>query len=147
MASSKQAMQTKPLRNDQEIIEFIVRNWWRALRFKWLGLRRYYKCHRCIIRWGIFVRYEWPQQDPDILPASLTKKRFRPRPNNAKKTKKGSDKYKELCCTSTEPPQPMRRHLFDRQPCVNVFVFARNFWTYRHRWNCRSHCNLFKFTC
>ena len=61
-------------------------------------------------------------QDPDILLASLPKKRFRPRPNNAKKTKKGSDKYKELCSTSTEPPQPMRRHLFDRQPGVNVFA-------------------------
>ena len=39
-----------------------------------------------------------------------------------KKAKKGSDKYNELCGTSTELPQPMRRHLLDEQLGVNFIV-------------------------
>ena len=61
-----------------------------------------------------------PQPDPDTAGSSTPKKHPRPRSNNAKKAKKGTDKYDELRWTSTEPPQPIRRHLFDGQPGVNV---------------------------
>ena len=61
-----------------------------------------------------------PQPDPDTAGSSAPKKRPRPRLNNAKKAKKGSDKYDELCWTSTEHPQPIRRHLSGGQPGVNV---------------------------
>ena len=38
-----------------------------------------------------------PQPGPDTAGSSAPKKRPRPRSNNAKKAKKGSDKYDELC--------------------------------------------------
>ena len=63
-----------------------------------------------------------PQPDPDTAGASVPKKRPRTRPNNAKKGKKGSDKYNQLCWTSTEPPQPMRIHSSDWQSGVNDIV-------------------------
>ena len=63
-----------------------------------------------------------PQPDPDTAGLSAPKKHCRPRQNNAKKAKKGSDEHSELCWTSAEPPQPMRIHLFDEQPVVNVIV-------------------------
>ena len=52
-----------------------------------------------------------PQPDPDTVHSSTPKKRSRLRPNNAIKDKKDSDKYNQLCWASTEPPQPMRRHI------------------------------------
>ena len=54
-----------------------------------------------------------PQPDPDTPDPSAPKKRPRTRPNNAKKAKKGSDKYNQPCWKSTEPPQPMRIHSSD----------------------------------
>ena len=58
---------------------------------------------------------ERPQPDPDTAGPSAPKKRpRRPRPNNVK--------YNELCWTSTELPQPMRRYLFDEQPGVNNVI-------------------------
>ena len=60
-----------------------------------------------------------PQPDPDTAGNSAPKKRPTTRPNNAKKAKKGSDKYNELCWTATEPPQPMGRNLSDGRPGVN----------------------------
>ena len=69
-----------------------------------------------------FSDQEPPQPHPDTAGPSSLKKRPGSRPNNAKKARKGSDKYNELCWTSTEPPQPMRRHLFDGQPGVNDIV-------------------------
>ena len=65
---------------------------------------------------------EPPQPDPDTAGSSARKKHHRPNPNNAKKTKIGSDKYNELCWTSTESPQLMRRHLIDGQPVLNIIV-------------------------
>ena len=65
---------------------------------------------------------ELSQPDPDAAGPSAPKKRSWSRPNNAKKAKKGSDKYNELYWASTEPPQPMRGHLFDGQPGVNFIV-------------------------
>ena len=63
---------------------------------------------------------EPPQLDPDTAGSSAPKKHPRPRPNNAKKAKKGWDKYNELSWTLTEPSQPMRRPLFYGQPGVNL---------------------------
>ena len=65
---------------------------------------------------------EPPQANPYTAGCSALKKRPRQRPNNAKNAKKGSDKNNELCWTSTEPPQLMRRHLFDGQKNVNDTV-------------------------
>ena len=65
---------------------------------------------------------ELSQPDPDAADPSAPKKRSWSRPNNAKKAKKGSDKYNELNWALTDPPQPMRRHLFDGQPGVNFIV-------------------------
>ena len=67
-----------------------------------------------------------PQPDPDTAGPSATKKCPWPRPNNAKKAKKGSDIYNKLCWTSTEPPQPMRRYLFDGKPGVDDIVQSCN---------------------
>ena len=67
-----------------------------------------------------------PQPDPDTAGPSATKKCPWPRPNNAKKAKKVSDIYNKLCWTSTEPPQPMRRYLFDGKPGVNDIVQSCN---------------------
>ena len=65
---------------------------------------------------------EPPQLDPDTAGSSAPKKHHRPNPNNAKKAKIGSDKYNELCWTSIESPQLMRRHLIDGQPGLNIIV-------------------------
>ena len=69
---------------------------------------------------------EPPQLDPDTADSSAPKTRPRTRPNNAKKYNdkynKHNDKYNELSWTSTEPPQPRRRHSFDGRPGINVIV-------------------------
>ena len=65
---------------------------------------------------------EPPQPDRDTAGSSAPKTHPRPKPNNAKKAKEFSDQYNELCWISTEPPQPMRRHLSDGQPGVSAIV-------------------------
>ena len=79
--------------------------------------RRYCGCHRCIIRREILTdlneNLEEPAKpDPDSAGSFVPKKCSRLKPNNAKKARKGSDKYNELCWTSTQPRQSIR-HLFD----------------------------------
>ena len=69
-----------------------------------------------------FLDEEPAQPYPDTAGSSAPKKHPRTRPNNTKKAKKGSDRYYELYWTSTEPPPPMWRHLFDGLPVLNNIV-------------------------
>ena len=127
MASSKQGMQTKPLQNDLEIVEFVLETDDELLDLSDSDFKDVMDATDVSSEEEFSSDMnenleEPPQPDPDTASSSKPKKRPRPRPNNAKKAKRGSDKNNELCWKSTEPPHPMRRHLFDGQPGINVIV-------------------------
>ena len=131
MALSKQGMRTRPLRNDQEIVEFILET---DDELSNLSDSDFEDIMDAI---DVSSDEEFssdmnenleksPQPDPDIAGPSAPMTRSRTRPNNAKKYNdkynKHNDKYNELSWTSTEPPQPRRRHSFDGRPGINVIV-------------------------
>ena len=127
MASSKQDMETKPLRNDQEIVEFMLETDDELSDLSDSDFEDIVDATDALSDEEFSSHMnenleEPPQPDPDTAGPSAPKKRPRTRPNNAKKAKKGSNKYNELSWTSIAPPRPMRKHSSDGQPGVNVIV-------------------------
>ena len=105
MTSSKQGMRTKPLRNDEDIVEFMLETDDELSDLSDSDFEDIMKATDVSSDEALLSDMnenlkEPPQSDPDTAGPSTPKKRpRRPRPNNVK--------YNELCWTSTELPQPM----------------------------------------